>query len=110
MSDYAELIVGDHGTIRVEVAPSTKGWQEAGRLTELGEQLQLEFDTVMETVRAAALGFNDGLDKLEKRVRPDEASLAFGLKIGGEAGVVVKGSGEAAFTVSLTWKKTASKG
>ena len=112
MNDYAEVVVGDHGTIYVEVAPAVKeGWQEAGRLTEMGEKLTLEFDKVMGTVRSAALGFRDGLSKLEKKARPDEATLEFGLTVGGEAGVAVaaKATGEAAFKVSLTWKNSEDK-
>ncbi|HUV91103.1 MAG TPA: CU044_2847 family protein [Anaerolineae bacterium] len=111
MDNYAELMVGDQ-TIYVEVTPSAKGgWQEARRLTgpaELGEKLTLEFDKMMGTVRTAALGFRDGLNKLEKKTRPDEATLEFGLTLGGEAGVAVvaKATGEFAFKVSLTWKNS----
>ncbi len=108
MNDYAEVIVGDHGTIYVEVAPTVEeGWREAG-LAEVREKLVLEFDKVMGTVRTAALGFRDGLSKLEKKARPDEATLEFGLTLGGEAGVAVaaKATGEAAFKVSLTWKNS----
>ena len=109
MDDYAEMTVGEHGTIYVEVAPSVKkGWVEAGRLTEMGEKLTLEFDKVMGTVRTTALGFRDGLYKLEKKTRPDEATLEFGVTLGGEAGVAIaaKATGEFAYKVSLTWKNS----
>ena len=112
MDNYAELTVGDQ-TIYVEVTPAVReGWREAGRLPglpEVGEKLSLEFDKIMGTVRTAALGFRDGLSKLEKKTRPDEATLEFGLTLGGEAGVAVvaKATGEVAFKVSLTWKSSA---
>ena len=36
---------------------------------------------------------------------PDEASVAFGLNIGGETGVIVaKGSAEVNFSVTMSWK------
>src|SRR5262249_11747222 len=37
---------------------------------------------------------------------PDEIELEFGLKVGGEAGLIfAKGSAETAFKVRLTWKR-----
>jgi hypothetical protein len=38
---------------------------------------------------------------------PDECGVEFGLKLGGETGVIVaKGTAEVNFLVKLTWKKT----
>jgi len=108
MDNYAELMVGDQ-TIYVEVTPVAKGgWQEAG-IKEQAEKVKMAFDQMMGTVRATAIGFVAGLKKLEKKVRPDEASLEFGLTFGKEAGIVIKASGEAAFKVSLTWKNFEDK-
>ena len=40
-----------------------------------------------------------------KDMAPDEASVAFGLNIGGETGVIVaKGSAEVNFSVTMSWK------
>ncbi|RME35620.1 MAG: hypothetical protein D6793_07055 [Thermoflexia bacterium] len=107
MGNWAEVQVGDYGTIYVEVTPSQQeGWREAGRPAEITRKAALEFERVMETVRTVACGFRDGLERLEEKTRPDEATLEFGLKLGGETDVaVVKASGEAAFKVSLTWKR-----
>ncbi len=42
---------------------------------------------------------------------PDECTVEFGLKIGGETGVIVaKGTAEVNFSVSLTWKRASSDG
>jgi hypothetical protein len=40
------------------------------------------------------------------KVRPDEVTVEFGLTLGGEAGVpfVAKGTAEASFKISATWK------
>jgi hypothetical protein len=43
---------------------------------------------------------------LLKELSPDEAEVEFGLKMGGETGVVIaKGTTEVNFTVRMTWKK-----
>lgn len=104
--NHIEVTVGDYGTILVEIAPTAReGWREAGRPVELVQKMTVEFERVMETVRAIARGFRDGLERLEEKTRPDEATLEFGLKLGGETDVVlVRASGEAAFKISLTWK------
>jgi hypothetical protein len=40
-----------------------------------------------------------------KGLSPTEATLQFGLKVGGETGIIVaKGTAEANFTVTLAWK------
>lgn len=40
-----------------------------------------------------------------KDLAPDEASVDFGLKIGGEYGAIIaKGSAEANFAIHMTWK------
>ena len=36
---------------------------------------------------------------------PTEATVEFGLKLGAEAGVIAKGTGEAHFVVTLKWEK-----
>ncbi|MFK4110879.1 CU044_2847 family protein [Streptomyces sp. NPDC002176] len=41
-----------------------------------------------------------------RAMRPDEAEIQFGLKIGGESGVVVaKGTAEVNFAVRVLWKR-----
>lgn len=59
---------------------------------------------VKATVRAIATEFAE----VWEQVRPDEATLEFGLKLSAKSGkltsLVVEGAGEAALSVSLTWK------
>lgn len=41
-----------------------------------------------------------------RELRPDTAELEFGLKMGGESGVIIaKGTAEVNFTVRLTWQR-----
>lgn len=41
-----------------------------------------------------------------KKMAPDQATVEFGLKVGGETGLIVaKGTAEANFTVSMSWGK-----
>jgi hypothetical protein len=60
-------------------------------------------------VRATVEGIATELAGLWQRVRPAEASVSFGLKVtarsGKLTGLVVEGGGEAALTVTLTWKQ-----
>jgi len=102
MSEYTRIVVGDHGAIYVEIE-STEGWRDAG-FKEQVDEIQVQFEQIMEAVHTTALGFRDGLCAMAEETRPDEATLEFGLALGGEVGVAIKASGEAALKVSLTWK------
>lgn len=45
-----------------------------------------------------------------KELSPDEAEVEFGLKIGGETGVIVaKGTAEVNFVVRITWKSASQE-
>jgi hypothetical protein len=60
-------------------------------------------------VRATVEGIAAELAGVWQRVRPAEARVEFGLKVtaksGKLTGLVVEGGGEAALTVTLTWKQ-----
>jgi len=61
-----------------------------------------------EGVRATVEGIATELAQVWQKVKPAEASVAFGLKLtaksGKLTGLVVEGGGEASLTVTLTWK------
>lgn len=61
-------------------------------------------------VRATVEGIATELAQVWDRVKPSEASVAFGLKVtaksGKLTGLVVEGGGEATLTVTLTWKQS----
>jgi hypothetical protein len=60
-------------------------------------------------VRATVEGIATELAEVWDRVKPTEASVAFGLKVtaksGKLTGLIVEGGGEATLTVTLTWKQ-----
>lgn len=60
-------------------------------------------------VRATVEGIAAELAEVWDRVKPSEASVAFGLKVTAKAGkltgLIVEGGGEATMTVTLTWKQ-----
>jgi Trypsin-co-occurring domain 1 len=64
-------------------------------------------------VRATVEGIATELAGVWQRVKPAEASVEFGLKLtaksGKLTGLVIEGGGEAALTVTLTWKQPGAK-
>lgn len=69
-------------------------------------------------VATAAISLEEALDQLQPTVRaladrlravgPDEITVQFGVKLGGEMGIMLaRGTAEVNFTVSMTWKAAA---
>jgi hypothetical protein len=107
MDEYVEIQVGDEGTIWVEVSP-VEGLYPAMSEDAL-TQMKDAFGVAMNTVRTCATGFVSHISGFSEELMPQEVSLEFGLAFKAEVGVVVtKTSGEANFTVSLTWKEPES--
>ncbi|MGH3812951.1 MAG: CU044_2847 family protein [Pseudonocardiaceae bacterium] len=75
-----------------------------GRRRSAGDAGPLSFDGVRATVE----GIATELAQVWQKVKPSEASVAFGLKLTAKSGkltvLVVEGGGEASLTVTLTWK------
>ena len=80
---------------------------EAGGPMTIRDEGPLSFDGVRATVE----GIATELAQVWQKVKPSEASVAFGLKLtaksGKLTGLVVEGGGEASLTVTMTWKPTA---
>jgi hypothetical protein len=103
MSYLVEFPVERGGTVIVEmeddqlagIAPAAVRPGEIA--VRAGESLEKAVDKLLPSVRAVG-------ERL-KTVAPDELTVALGIKVTAEAGVVVsKASGEANFTVTLTWR------
>jgi hypothetical protein len=62
------------------------------------------------TLEQALANLKPSLQKIThllKELSPEEAEVEFGIKIGGETGVIVaKGTAEVNFVVRMTWKRT----
>jgi hypothetical protein len=88
----------------VEVADAA-----GGPATIRDDGVPLSFDGVRATVE----GIATELAGVWRRVKPAEASVEFGLKLtaksGKLTGLVIEGGGEAALTVTLTWKQPEAK-
>lgn len=77
------------------VLATSKPHEVAARATETLEQ-------TLDKVRPAL----HSLSEWAKSAGPDECCVEFGLKLGGEMGVIIaKGTAEVNFVVKLTWKK-----
>lgn len=79
------------------------------------DDLQLAADQGSKTAARAALTLDETLSGLKpslhklvdlmKELAPEEASVDFGLKIGGEYGAIIaKGTAEVNFVIRMTWK------
>ena len=95
---HVELVrVGDVEFL-VEVADTRGGVQP------VGAQAAFSMDGVRDTIEAVASQVAD----VWKKVKPDEASVEFGLKIavksGKLTGLLVEGAGEASLNITLTWR------
>ena len=82
---------------------------------ELPDDLVLAANDAERTTDRARVTLEESLNKLKpslKKVRemladlsPDETSVTFGLKIGGEYGMVIaKGTAEVNFSIQMSWK------
>jgi hypothetical protein len=94
-----QLVSAGGAQFYVEVA-------DAGGPTTIGaDSGPLSFDGVRATVEGIATELAGVWD----RVKPTEASVAFGLKVtaksGKLTGLLVEGGGEATLTVTLSWKQ-----
>lgn len=84
---------------------------------ELSEGLVLAAPQPGEIIARAQMSVEEALAKLKpslqkivhllKELSPEETEVEFGLKVGGETGVIVaKGTAEVNFTVRMTWKSS----
>ena len=132
MIEYIRFPTADGGTILVEIAETvareeereekTGGLVKAGLVDKVAEegkkvagaviQIRDTFEaTMMETVRRNAEAFIRTMRDLSDP--PAEAEISFGLKATGDVGLnaaaVAKASGEATYTITLTWKRGEAK-
>lgn len=84
---------------------------------DVSEGLALAAPEPGKIIARAPISFEEALAKLKpslqkvahllKELSPEEAQVEFGLKLGGETGVIVaKGTAEVNFLVRMTWRAT----
>src|SRR5262249_13251690 len=90
---------GGWGALR-GVGESVELAADDGRVARAGQSLAEAFQRVGPAIEVV-------LEKLRTATRsPDEIELEFGLKLGGETGLIfAKGSAETTFNVRLTWQR-----
>lgn len=106
MRRLVEFALEEGGSILVEVEePEEAGMIPAAR-EEGGvpERAKKTFEAAWEKVRPAASAIVSKLRSLHDP--PDKVQVTFGLKMNGEAGVILAAAGvEANFKVTLTWRR-----
>lgn len=103
-----EYPTADGQTIRIEAEPTRRGATRGGiSKEEVIKKAEMTFEKALSSVQAAAKGLQTVIDQ----VNPDEATIEFNLKAGGEAGFfsICKAATEAEFKISLTWKNQTPK-
>jgi hypothetical protein len=100
------MAVGEKGTLVIEV--------DDADIAPAADDLGLASLPGGRITARAAVSLEEALDQLEpalhalsdrlRRAAPDAVSIEFGLKLGGETGVILaKGTAEVNFKVSLSW-------
>ena len=97
----ADLAV-DGTIVKVEFE-APPGQAQAG----FAEDLKATFAEATDVLGHLASAFTAALRALPAEQRPKQASLTFGLKVGGEANwVIAKASAEGSFQVTLSWDRS----
>jgi hypothetical protein len=94
-------------------------------LVEVNDDLEPELERVdagdkaKEKVKEAAATLEEAIDPILKNsqrmiarlgeLKPDTTEIQFGINLGGEIGVLAKATGEANFSVTLTWDSDDAK-
>ena len=94
--------------ILIELDEPEGGLQQASLSpAKAAETLAEKSEAAMQAALAKIKELGDKVADTVKRISdpPTETSIEFGLKLGAEAGVIAKGTGEAHFVVTLKWEK-----
>jgi Trypsin-co-occurring domain 1 len=117
MASLVESTEADGGTLLIEVdyGPRSKlGWSDDHRAVKaerVAGTAKGLFDSGVGAIGEAARSVTRQLKALSDDVRPNEMTVEFGVQLDAELGaIVVKGSGGAHLTVSLTWRQDATGG
>jgi len=94
-------------------------------LVEVNDDLEFELQRVAAgekakaKIKEAAASFEEAIEPILKNsqlmiarlgeLKPDKTEIQFGINLGGEIGVLTKATGEANFSVTLTWESDNAK-
>lgn len=103
MSYYGKIKMQSGHEILFEVSEPEEGHVSAEGIVT---GLQKNFEDIMNAVKETAESTYEGLQKIEKAVKPNEYEISFGLKLSANAGVIfAQTGGEGSFQVTLKWTK-----
>lgn len=115
MSRYIQFTDQDGSTLLVETDEaevySEEGTVKAGLNEEVGKAItaaQTSFEQAVDhMIQYNAKAFLQAIRNLSQQDSPESLEVTFGLKVTGEVGnaAIAKGTGEANYTVKLTWKR-----
>ncbi len=116
MDGYGDTLVsadlGGGRVIQVQARAAPTGDPEAdvGILDKVRSRDKMSFDGVTDSIEAIAERVTGALE----RVRPDKATVEFGIDVGVESGgltgLLAKGSGSATLKITLEWEPTSAGG
>jgi hypothetical protein len=107
MATYVQYQLEDGTTVLVEVDEAKGGVVQASRAGNAIIETQTQFKAALASIKGSMAALLDELRVLEV----EEASVKFGLKVIGEAGLIAVGKvgGEMNYEVTLRWKKAPPK-
>jgi hypothetical protein len=112
MMQFIEFTNDDGVTFLVEIDEkdlgSQGGIEKAGLVEEGIAKAQTLFEKAVDNViQSNAKAFLKSVRNLSIQDQPESMEITFALKVTGEAGnaAIAKGTGEANYTVKLTWKR-----
>jgi Trypsin-co-occurring domain 1 len=94
----------DHGDLLVEVNDDLEPELERVNLGDTAEKKLVEVTNSFEKAVEPILNASKVIQAQLCTMKPDKAEIQFGINLGGEFGVVTKVTGEANFSVTLTWE------
>lgn len=95
------------GTVRVEIDEVADGLVQVARPGQVVARATRSLNEMLAEIRPVAEDFVEGFRGMARQ--PDEIAVEFGLSLSAEADVVIsRTTGQADFTVSLTWHKPPS--
>jgi hypothetical protein len=112
MTQFIEFTTDDGSTFLVETDEkdlgSQGGIEKAGLVEEGIAKAQTLFEKAVDhVIQSNAKAFLTSVRSLSTQDQPESMEITFALKVTGEAGnaAIAKGTGEANYVVTLTWKR-----
>jgi len=112
MSKYVETLVGDNGSILIELSDDLNVSQmqpdvvkASPSIEQITEKAKYAFNKVIQQTQIMAKEFSEKIKDMEKT--PEEIEMSFSIKLDASANTIIaKAGSEAQFYVTFKWIKT----